>query len=95
MNGIEQWKDILREGDIEVSVGLPNRISSGGGKFYSYTGIFEWRCELGLYSFKVKEICYGLSSAEDEIVDECIDNSPDIKDRLISLVDEWKRINSL
>ena len=93
-SAVDNWKDILREGDIEVSTGLPNYIDHGC-KFYSYDGSFDWRCELGLYGFDVKETCYGLSSSEDEIVDEYINNSPDIKDRLISLVDEWKRIDSL
>lgn len=94
MTGIEQWKDILREGDIEVVAGSPDYIDNSG-KFYSYDGSFDWKCALGLYGFDVKETCYDLSSTEDEMIDEYINNSPDIKDRLISLVDEWKRINSL
>ena len=66
--------------------------------FYSYTSRFEWKIGNMIYSIIVDEEVasgYGMTLASDRIVDEYIKSSPIIKERLMNLIEEWERVNSL
>ena len=96
-SAVDNWINILYEKPLYVAKSRPTDLECDT-IFYSYISRFEWKIGNMIYSIIVDEekaSGYGMTLTSDRIVNEYINSSPIIKERLANLIEDWERVNSL